>query len=72
MSKMSEIDLTIKEIFNYIIIIFIVAVIGFLIHAQNYKESTERVDNIEQRLSQQEEYMHQVQADVDNLYRVVE
>lgn len=54
-----------KEIFDYIIIVFVVTVIGFLINTQNYKD-------LNKRLTEQEQYMHQVQADVDNLYEVVE
>ena len=54
-----------KEIFDYIIIVFIVAVIGILINTQNYKD-------LNKRLTYQEQYMRKVQADVDNLYKVVE
>lgn len=36
------------------------------------EEEEKAIDNINQRLTNQEHYMHQVQADIDNLYRVVE
>ena len=54
-----------KEIFDYIIIVFVVTVIGILINTQNYKD-------LNKRLTEQEQYMRKVQADVDNLYKVVE
>lgn len=65
---MSEIDLILKNIWRSIIFILIVLiamnVLNMLLNNQ--------VAEINARLTQQEQYMHQVQADVDNLYRVVE
>lgn len=72
MSKMSNIDLIIKDLFRYIVITFIAAVIGFLIYVQEYRESKNEINNIETTLQTQMNYIHQLEADVDNLYRVVE
>lgn len=82
MSKMSNINLEIKEwfksIYQYIIAILAVLVIAICIYGQADRdikkalEKENRINVIEQRLTYQEQYMHKVQADIDNLYRVVE
>ena len=77
MSRMSNIDLRIKEVREWIekvIILLITVVLIILIYALDYRETAKEniISNINQRLTQQEHYMHQVQADIDNLYRVVE
>lgn len=61
-----------------IVVAMLVVIIGIAIHIsakaeEKYVQDKEdRINNIEERLTKQEQYMHQVQADVDNLYRVVE
>ncbi len=75
MSKMSNIDLTIKNWFKNIIVGFVVTVIALLIYADSYKQTLEkedRISNIETNLKEQMNYIHELKADVDNLYRVVE
>ena len=82
MSRMSNIDLTIKEWFkntlSYIIATLAVLVIAICVYGQadrdikKAQEKVNRINALEQRLTKQEEYIHQVQADVDNLYKVVE
>ena len=64
-------NLTIKDLFRYIFITFIAAVIGFLIHAQEYRESKDKINNIETTLQTQMNYIHQLEADVDNLKEVL-
>lgn len=74
MSKMSNIDLTIKEIREWIerilILITIVVLIG-IIYISDYS-NTSRINNIERTLRNHTHYIDQLEADVDNLYRVVE
>lgn len=68
-------DLKIKTIFRNTIIAFIVIVIALLVYAEDYRaelQKENRIKALEQRITKQEHYMHQVQADIDNLYRVVE
>ena len=74
MSKMAEIDLTIREWIEKILILIITVVLIILVYAIDHNEAAkeDRINNIDARLTQQEEYMHSVQADIDNLYRVVE
>ncbi len=74
MSKKSNIDLTIKqvkELLKYIAFIIVIVLIAVIVHAERYKHIKNEID-MEERLTKQEHYMHQVQADIDNLYRVVE
>ena len=70
MGKFSEIDLIIQDIKNYlrnmtlyIIIALIISMIGFLICGKE-------LNSVETRLKKQEQYMHKVQADIDNLKEV--
>jgi peptidoglycan hydrolase CwlO-like protein len=79
---MSRLDYAIKQWFKdhiaYILMTIIVLIIAFALYGQadrdikTVQEKENRINNIEERLTKQEHYMHQVQADVDNLYRVVE
>lgn len=84
MSRMSEINQTIKEINNwfknhvcYILAIIFVLVIAICVYGQANKdimrarEKENRINNIEMRLTKQENYMHEVQADLDNLYKII-
>lgn len=83
MSRMSNIDLTIQYIKNwfkehtaYIIAAVFVLVMALAIYKQADKdimkavEKENRIINIEERLTKQERYMHQVQAELDNLKEV--
>ena len=85
MSRMSEINQTIKEINNwfkdhlcYILAIIFVLVIAICVYGQADKdiakarEKENKISNIENRLTRQENYMHEVKADIDNLYEVIE
>lgn len=78
MSKKSNIDLTIKqvkELLKYIAFIIVIVLIAVIVHVERYRHIKNEIDttnNIEERLTKQEHYMHQVQADIDNLHRVVE
>lgn len=68
MSRMSNIDLTIKRIFKDLIMILITLILFDILLMINFVGTIK----LEQRLTYQEQYMHQAQADIDNLYRVVE
>ena len=79
MSKMADLEYATKQWFKdhiaYMVMVVIVTIIGFLIYGQvniEMQEKENRINTIEERLTKQEHYIHQVQADVDNLYRVVE
>lgn len=65
MSRMSNIDLTIKRIFKDLIMILVTLILFDILLMINLVGTIK----LEQRLT---EHMHQVQADVDNLYEVVE
>lgn len=82
---MSNIDLIICYIKNwledkmaYITAIFIVIVIAICIYGQanidinKALEKENRINNIEITLQTQMNYIHELEADLDNLYRVVE
>lgn len=84
MGKMSEINQTIKDINNwfkdhvaYIVAIVFVLVMAICVYGQANKdimrarEKENRINNIEMRLTKQENYMHEVQADLDNLYKII-
>lgn len=75
MSRMSELDFKIKTIFRNTIIAFIVIVIALFVYAEDYRAESQkenRIKALEQRITKQEYYMHQVQADIDNLYRRID
>lgn len=82
MGRMSEIDQTIKDIHNwfkdhvaYIVTVIFVFVMAVVIYGQADREVLEkenRINTIEERLQKQENYMHEVKADIDNLYEVIE
>ena len=68
MSKMAEIDQEFKDLskrINRLETVFICILIILAVFIL-------RQWNIRQRLIKQENYMHQVEADIDNLYRSVE
>ena len=84
MSRMSEINQTIKEINNwfkdhlcYILTIIFVFVMAICVYGQagrdveRAREKENRINTIEMRLTRQEGYMHEVKADIDNLYKVI-
>lgn len=84
MGKMSEINQTIKEINNwfkdhlcYILTIIFVFVMAICVYGQagrdveRAREKENRINTIEMRLTRQEGYMHEVKADIDNLYKVI-
>lgn len=74
MAKMSEINQDLKDINNwfkdhvcYILVGFVIVIVAILVHGEEAK----KINNIENRLTRQENYMHEVKADIDNLYEVV-
>lgn len=75
---MESINKWLKENIAYIISILFVFIMAACIYGQadkNIKRETvkeNRINNIESRLNEQMNYIHQLEADVDNLYRVVE
>lgn len=72
---MSELDYKIKTIFRNIILSFIVIVIALLVYAEDYRTELQKEDRIkvlEQRITKQEHYMDQVQANIDNIHRLIE
>lgn len=84
MTRMSEINQWLKDINNwfkdhlaYIVAIIFVLVMAICIYGQANKdimrarEKENRINSIEIRLTKQENIMHEVQADLDNLYKVV-
>ena len=84
MARMSEIDQQIKDIKNwfkdhlcYIVAIVFVFIMAICIYGQADKdiakarEKENKISNIENRLTKQENYMHEVQADLDNLYKII-
>lgn len=75
MSKMADKELEIKERLKHLAIILFIVVLAILIYAQeNYDNRIEQdeINNIETRLQKQENYMHEAQAKIDNLYRRIE
>ena len=84
MRKISEIYQTIKYKSNwfekhvaYIVAIVFVLVMAMCIYGQadrdivRAREKENRINAIENRLIKQENYMHEVQADLDNLYKII-
>lgn len=67
-----------RKFIENILTLITVIVLAVLIYALDYndtkveKTKEARLDNIEARLEQQMNYIHELEADVDNLYRVVE
>lgn len=68
MSKMSNIYLTIKRMFKDLIMILVTLILFDILLMINFVGTIK----LEQRLTEQEQYMHKVQADIDNLYKVVD
>lgn len=68
MNKIPNIDLKqVIDFLKYIAIIIVIILIAFIVHAERYKHIKNEIDtinNIEERLTKQEHYMHQVQADI--------
>lgn len=84
MSRMSEIDQQIKDINNwfkdhicYIVAIIFVFVMAIAVYGQADKdimrarEKENRINNIEMRLEQQMNYIHELVPAVDNLYEAI-
>lgn len=70
MSKMSNIDYTIREYFSKVIIFFVIIVLSLLIYAEGYRKEKNKVDkinNIEKTLQNHTHYIDELEADVDNL-----
>ena len=67
-----------REFIRNMIILVIAILLIILIYAVDYnntkveQEKKNRINRIETRLEQQMNYIHDLEADVDNLYRVVE
>lgn len=62
MARMLNIDLTIKqvkELLKYIAFIIVIVLIAVIVHAERYKHIKNEID-MEERLTKQEHYMHQV------------
>lgn len=61
-----------------IVTIVLVIILIFVVYVSAYNNTTieqekeNRINRIETRLEQQMNYIHDLEADVDNLYRVVE
>lgn len=78
MSRMSNIDLTIKEFFTCLIGVFAIIVIVLCVYGQanidikKAQEKENRIIELEQRVEKQRHYIDKLVVDVDNLYRVVE
>lgn len=79
MSKMADKELELKEKTQEIIVALVfVIILAILMYSQEIninkkeQEKANYINSLEQRINKQEGYMHQVQADIDNLYRVVE
>ena len=71
MSKMSNIDLTIREWIEQILILITITVLIVLVYAIDYYKEN-RINNIERTIQNHTHYIDELEADVDNLYRVVE
>lgn len=84
MARMSEISQTIKDISNwfkdhlaYILVILFVFVMAICIYGQANKdimrarEKENRINTIEMRLNEYMNYIHELKADIDNLYEVM-
>lgn len=84
MGRMSEINQQIKDVQNwfrehicYIVAIVFVFVMAICVYGQadrdiqEAREKENKINTLENRLTKQENYMHEVQADIDNLYEVV-
>ncbi len=74
MGRMSKINQDLKDINNwfknyvcYILVGLVIVIVAILVHGEEAK----KINNIENRLTRQENYMHEVKADIDNLYEVV-
>ena len=67
-----------REFIRNMIILVIAILLIILIYVVDYNNTTieqekeNRINRIETRLEQQMNYIHNLEADVDNLYRVVE
>lgn len=62
----------------YIALVIFIILIAITLHGQadrdikRAREKENRINNIEIRLDEQMNYIHELKADTDNLYRVVE
>lgn len=73
MSRMSNIDYTIREYFSKVIIFFVIIVLSLLIYAEGYREEknkADKINNIEKTLQNHTHYIDKLEADVDNLKEV--
>lgn len=71
MYQSKETDLTIREWVERILILITIVVLIGIIYISDYS-NTSRVNNIEKTIQNHTHYIDELQADVDNLYRVVE
>lgn len=74
----NDIKQWLKDHIAYMVMVIIVFIIAILLYEQAdrdikvVQEKENRINTIEERLTKQEHYMHQVQADVDNLHKIFE
>lgn len=67
-----------RKFIENILTLITVIVLAVLVYALDYNDTKieqtkeTRLNTIESRLNEQMNYIHQLEADVDNLYRVVE
>lgn len=66
MSRMSNIDLTIREWIERILILITIIVLTVLVYATDYYKEN-RINNIEKTLQEHTHYIDKLEADVDNL-----
>ena len=60
-----------QQLIERILILIIIVILIVLIYATDYYEEN-RINDIESRLNEQMNYIHNLEADVDNLYEVEE
>lgn len=71
MARMSNIDYRLREWIERIVILITITVLIVLVYAIDYYKEN-KLYNIEKTLQNHTHYIDELQADVDNLHRVVE
>lgn len=67
-----------RKFIENILTLITVIVLAVLVYALDYNDTKieqtkeTRLNTIESRLNEQMNYIHQLEADVDNLYRIIE
>ena len=69
MARMSNIDLTIREWIERILILITITVLIVLVYATDYYKEN-KIDNIEKTLQEHTYYIDELEADIDNLKEV--